>query len=251
MTNGDAHTDARIALRGVRFGYLSRSLWRSGIPSTFACDALDIPPGLSLLLGPNGAGKSTLLKLAAGVERPAAGTILIEGHDLWRDEVAARRPIAYVPEQPDLSPYATIREVVRLVASVRVDGVAVQEIAEQALVRVGLADLGNRTVRELSMGQKRRALFAAALIGDPTVILLDEPLETMDRSMRALILEWLEQRVADGAAAVVATHELDPFVTLAARVIVVRGGEARVIDDLPHNPAARLTLLDELARGVR
>ena len=249
MTTNVADT-APISLREVRFGYVSRSVWRSGVSPSFACDTLDIHAGLSLLLGPNGAGKSTLLKLVAGVEKPSAGRVTVEGYDLWRDEVAARRAIAYVPEQPDLSPYATIREVVRLVASLRVEREKVEDAAESALLRVGLAELGNRTVREVSMGQKRRALFAAALIGSPSVILLDEPLETMDRSTRVLILEWLQQRLADGATAVVATHELDPFAMLATRVIFVRDGLPRVIEDLPADPEARLALLDALARGV-
>ncbi len=249
MSDAPTAASAPISLRGVRFDYVSHSPRRVAAPPTFACDSLDIPSGLSLLLGPNGAGKSTLLKLVAGIERPSAGQVLIHGHDLWRDEIVARRPIAYVPEQPDVSPYATIREVVRLVASLRVEREAVEGAAEHALVRVGLADLGHRTVRELSMGQKRRALFAAALIGDPRVVLLDEPLETMDRATRAMILEWLEERVAQGALAVVATHELEPFVPLVTRVIVVRHGTPMTIDDLSHEVAGRLARLDDLARG--
>jgi ABC-type multidrug transport system ATPase subunit len=238
-----------IAFRGVRFGYLGRPSWRSAPPPVFTCEALDVGPGLSLLLGPNGAGKSTFLRLAAGIEQPDAGRVLVAGHDLWREEIAARRPIAYVPEQPDLSPYATIREVVRLVAALRVERDAVEPTAEEALERVGLAELAHRTVRELSMGQRRRALFAAALIGDPTVVLLDEPLETMDRAMRETIVGWLGQRIAAGAAAVVATHELEPFVPLATRAIVVRDGSPRVVEPLQEEPGHRLARLDELARG--
>jgi ABC-type multidrug transport system ATPase subunit len=249
MNGMTGDTMVAISFRDVRFGYMARPSWRTPAPAIFSCDALDIGAGLSLLLGPNGAGKSTLLKLAAGVERPDAGRVLVTGHDLWREEVPARRPIAYVPEQPDLSPYATIREVVMLVASLRGERRSAGEVAELALERVGLADLGNRTVRELSMGQRRRALFAAALIGDPTVLLLDEPLETMDRGTRSFIVDWLEERVAAGATAVVATHEIEPFVSLAGRAILVRDGSPRMIDPLPEDTATRLELLDGLARG--
>ena len=80
---------------------------------------LEISPGLTLLLGPNGCGKSTLLKMAAGIERPDSGRVEIDGRDLWVDEAAARRGLAYVPEQPDLTPYATVREVAPLIAASR------------------------------------------------------------------------------------------------------------------------------------
>src|SRR3569832_2415171 len=101
-----------ISLRDDRFGYTR------GTPA-FSCEAMDVGPGVTLLLGPNGAGKSTLLKLISGVEQPTAGSVRIDGHDLWDDEVAARAALAYVPEHPDLTPYATVGEVLGLVCRLR------------------------------------------------------------------------------------------------------------------------------------
>src|SRR4051812_17081641 len=118
---------------------------------------LDIEPGLNIVVGPNGAGKSTLLRIAAGVERPTRGTVMIDGLDLWRDEAAARRHIAYVPEHPELTPYASIADVLQLTARLRG---APSSSAAEVLDRVGLLELAWHTVRELSMGQRRRALFA-------------------------------------------------------------------------------------------
>mgnify|MGYP003694675093 CR=1 FL=1 len=103
----------RISFRGVRFAY------QAGV-TVLDVPELEIGPGLTLLRGANGAGKTTLLRLAAGVERPDAGTIAIDGRDLWVEEARARKPIAYVPEQPDLTPYATIAEILSLVARLRV-----------------------------------------------------------------------------------------------------------------------------------
>jgi hypothetical protein len=128
-----------IALRNVRFSYGKGNV-------ALACDQLDVGPGVTLLLGPNGAGKSTLLKLVAGVEHPTAGTVAIDGHDLWRDEIASRAALAYVPEHPDLTPYATVAEVLGLVCRLR--GRPVTE-SEEALATVGLDGLGYRSVREL------------------------------------------------------------------------------------------------------
>jgi len=228
-----------IVLRGVRFGY------SEGEPVLDRVD-LDIPAGLTLLLGPNGCGKSTLMRIAAGVERPDAGSVAIDGHDLWKDEVAARASLAYVPEQPDLTPYATLEEILALVCRLR--GAPIARAAE-ALERVGLAGLGRRSVRELSMGQRRRAVLAAARIGSPRTILLDEPLETLDRAMREEVLAWVEGLRASGATIVIVTHDIDPFARSAARAVTVRGSSPVVRDPLPPDVAERQALLESLARG--
>jgi ABC-type multidrug transport system ATPase subunit len=207
---------------------------------------LEIPPGLTLLLGPNGCGKSTLLKLAAGIERPDSGRIEIDGRDLWVDEAAARRGLAYLPEQPDLTPYATVREIVDLVCRLRGEP---RERGREALARVGLGDLGHRSVRELSMGQRRRAVLAAALVGEPRHALLDEPLEAMDRGAREDLLAWTDRLVAAGAAVVVVSHDIEPFVPRAARALAVQGGRCVDAGPLPADPAARLARLDRMARG--
>ena len=228
-----------IAFRGVRFSY-ARAV-------ALQCDALDVGPGVTLLLGPNGAGKSTLLKLAAGVEQPTSGTVAIDGHDLWRDEVAARASVAYVPEHPDLTPYATVGEVLGLVCRLRGRPIA---DGERALATVGLDELGVRSIRELSMGQRRRAVLAAAFIGEPTTLLLDEPLEAMDRAMRAWLTSWITDASARGATVLIATHDIDPFIELAARAVVVTRGVPELLEPLPTDPTTRRSMLDAWARGI-
>jgi ABC-type multidrug transport system ATPase subunit len=146
---------------------------------------LEVQPGLSLLLGPNGCGKSTLLKLSSGVEIPDSGKIDIDGHDLWREEILARKGLAYVPEHPDLTPYASIKEILDFVCRLR--GRSLEE-GKKALAFFGLQHLAHRTIRELSMGQRRRAVFAACFVGTSSHILLDEPLEGMDRHIQKEIL---------------------------------------------------------------
>jgi ABC-2 type transport system ATP-binding protein len=228
-----------IELRDVRFSY--------GGTVALQCDRLEVGPGVTLLLGPNGAGKSTLLKLIAGVEHPTAGMVSVDGHDMWRDEIAARAAIAYVPEHPDLTPYATVGEVLGLVCRLR--GRPVED-GERALATVGLDGLGDRSVRELSMGQRRRAVLAAAFIGEPNNLLLDEPLEAMDRAMRSWLTSWITSASERGATVVVATHDVEPFVSLAKRAIVVAGGVPQMIDPLPPDTETRAALLDRSARGA-
>ncbi|MBN2265808.1 MAG: ABC transporter ATP-binding protein [Candidatus Aminicenantes bacterium] len=206
-----------------------------------------LAPGLCLLLGPNGCGKSTLLKLAAGVERPDEGRILVEGADLWKDEARARRALAYLPEFPDITPYAAVRDVMRLVCRLRGEP---DEAGDRALGTFGLTDDAGRSVRELSSGQRKRALFAAAFIGRPAHILLDEPLDALDRQVADDVLAWVRLRLADGATLAVVSHAIEPFVDLATVALTVREGLVEKHETLPRSPRDRFRLLDALARGI-
>lgn len=206
-----------------------------------------LAPGLTLLLGPNGCGKSTLLKLAAGVERPDAGQILVDGADLWKEEAESRRKLAYLPEFPDITPYAALRDVLRLVCRLRREPVAA---GERALETFGLADEAGRSVRELSSGQRKRALFAAATVGHPPHVLLDEPLDALDRQIADEVLAWIRRRIADGATLAVVSHAIEPFAELATRALTVRDGLVEQHEGLPGWSEDRLKLLDRLARGT-
>jgi ABC-type Mn2+/Zn2+ transport system ATPase subunit len=100
------------------------------------------------------------------------------------------------------------------------------------------------------MGQRRKAVLAAALVGTPSHLLLDEPLEAMDRGARDDVLAWIDRLLAAGAAVLVVSHELEPFVQRAARAVTVTAGRCAVFDPLPGDPAERLALLERLARGM-
>ena len=228
-----------IQVEGVRFAY------ETGAPVLDGLD-LRIGAGLTLLVGPNGCGKSTLLKLVAGVERPDEGRVTIAGRDLWRDEVAARRPLAYVPEHPDLSPYASLLEVLRLVCRLRDEPEA---RAVTALAEAGLADRAQASVRQLSAGQRRRALLAAAWVGRPRVVLLDEPLESLDRGLQDRVLAWIAGLVAEEATVVVVSHQIEPFAAMATSAVTVWQGKAKGPFALPPDAGERTALLEGLARG--
>lgn len=203
-------------------------------------------PGLTILVGPNGCGKSTLLKLAAGVERPDRGRILVDGLDLWEREVEARRKLAYLPEFPDITPYATLDDVLRLVCRLRGEP---RRAGAEALERFGLAAESGRSVRELSSGQRKRALFAAAFVGRPDHVLLDEPLDSLDRQIADDVLRWIGERTAAGATMVVVSHAIEPLAGLVTRAVTVHDGSAGLHEDVPGDGAARLRFLDALARG--
>ena len=203
-----------IELRDVTFGY-------DPAHALLEVPALRIEAGLTLVVGPNGAGKSTLLRLVAGVEAPRTGTITIGGCDLWRDEIAARRHLAYVPEAPELTPYARVVDVLQLVAALR--GAPLDSVL-YALDRVGLFELRRRTVRQLSMGQRRRAMLATALVGEPRAVILDEPLETLDAEMREFVRGWVAGLRDRGALILLATHDRAAFRPIVDGVLSVRAG---------------------------
>lgn len=189
-----------IEVRDLAFAYGQTDVL-DGVEASFGS-------GLHLILGPNGCGKSTLMRLIAGIEMGSRGSVTVDGLDLWADEAAARRQLTYVPEHPDLTPFATLREVVRLVARLRgrpdVEG-------DAALDLLGIAELHRRTVRELSLGQRRRALLATARIATPRHVLLDEPLDALDRRTRADVIAWIEELAAADHTVLIISHDLEPF----------------------------------------
>lgn len=227
-----------ITFEDVSFAYLSEN-------SVLDSLSVSLEPGLTLLVGPNGCGKSTILKIAAGVEKPDRGRVLVDGLDLWKDEVEARRHLAFLPEQPDVTPYATLGEVLGLVCRLRGEP---RSRGFEALALFGLGDEVRSSIREFSLGQKKRALFATAFIGRPGHLLLDEPLDALDRAIQDTVLAWIGERVLLGATVVVVSHEIQPFAELATRAATVRDGRA-VLSELPRDKARRLSRLEDLARG--
>ena len=212
-----------LRMEAVAFAYDDRS-------RIFTDLNLDVPSGVTLLQGENGAGKTTLLKLAAGVEKPDAGRVLVNGADLWRQEVAARSDLAFLPQEPDVTPFATIREVLRLVCRLRSQPA---EQVDEVLAETDLEAEADLSIRELSRGQRRRVLLAAAWIGTPRTAILDEPLDAMDEGWRGRIHEWLEEFRKNGGLALVATHEAGSLAELADRLLVLRDGEIRELDSPP------------------
>ncbi|MBN1274154.1 MAG: ABC transporter ATP-binding protein [Candidatus Aminicenantes bacterium] len=229
----------KIVFNGVNFSYLP------GVPILEDVN-LELENGLTLLLGPNGTGKSTFLKMAAGIEMCEKGKILINGYDLWKEEVLSRRNLVYVPEQPDLTPYATVKEILDLVCRVRNEKL---EKAKEMVKRSGLEGLERRTVRELSMGQRRRAVFAAAWIGNSHIILLDEPMEGLDRRIQTTILEWIQKKIQMGALGVIVSHDVSPYVSLTSQGLTIVRGKMLHFKNLPPDNKQKKRFLEKLAEG--
>ena len=156
------------------------------------------------LLGENGVGKSTLLRIVAGVLAPDAGEVTLAGQSMLAADGAVRRRLGYVPEHPDALPHLTVRELLRLCAALKH-----APLPDDALLaRLGADLLLDRRSHALSLGQRRRAFLAAALVGEPALLVLDEPSNGLDPAGVAMLAALLRERCAAGAAVLVATHDL-------------------------------------------
>lgn len=173
-------------------------------------------PGVHALRGPNGIGKSTLLRVLAGIEEPDAGTVWIAGIDLQADPAAAKARLAYAPDECPVYPFMTGRELLAFVAWAKACEVsaAVLDIVE----RFGLARHLDTRCGDMSLGTQKKLMIAAAWIGEPSVLLLDEPSNGLDANARALLIELLAAKSRD-AVVLVSTHDQEFARALGAQVI--------------------------------
>ena len=185
---------------------------------------LEVRPGeLVGLIGPNGAGKSTALKILTGQLLPDAGVARVGGHDLRAEPIPARRQLGYVPQDAGVEPFLTGEEVLRFVATLR--GVEPEPIATELLEKFSLSDARRRLTREYSEGMQRRLAIAAALIGDPRALVLDESLNGLDPRGARLMKEALEERRAAGTAILMTGHFLETMERVCTRVALLHDGK--------------------------
>jgi spermidine/putrescine transport system ATP-binding protein len=177
------------------------------------------------LLGPSGCGKTTLLRLIAGFEEPTAGDILLEGRSL-AGVPPERRDVNVVFQSYALFPHLTVHENVAFGPRMRrLPASEIESRVVEALRLVRLDGLGARHPRQLSGGQQQRVALARALVNRPRVLLLDEPLSALDRSLRLAVQEELKALQREtGITFVHVTHDQSEALSLADRVVVMRGG---------------------------
>jgi ABC-type multidrug transport system ATPase subunit len=172
------------------------------------------------IVGKNGCGKSTLLMAVAGVLAPRDGRIGIAGANVWgttRDRVAARRALGYVPELADPPGFLLAGELWALCAAARSVGAPSAELVD----RLGLDELRELALDRMSLGQRRRACIAAALLGAPALLVLDEPDNGLDARRLDALEALLRAHAAAGGAALVATHDAALLERLRARIVSI------------------------------
>lgn len=187
---------------------------------------LAIPRGcLFGLLGPNGAGKSTLINILAQLVNKSAGEVQVWGFDLDKRPRDVASAIGVVPQELNIDPFFTPRELLDLQAGLY--GVPKAERrTDEILAAVGLSDRADSYARTLSGGMRRRLLVAKALVHNPPVLVLDEPTAGVDVGAKAEIHELIRALAAAGAAILLASSDLPELLLVCDRVIALRGGVA-------------------------
>jgi ABC-2 type transport system ATP-binding protein len=199
--------------------------------------SLTVAPGEVFgLLGPNGSGKSTALRLLLGFLRPTLGTATIAGHDCWHDGVAARRHVAYLPGELRLYENMTGRQLVRFLGRLRgrPDGVEVNRLARRFDI-----DLA-RPIAQLSSGMKRKVALLQVLVPHAPLLILDEPTNTLDPTMRDELLDQLRQAREHGQAVLFSSHVLGEVERVCDRVGVLQRGRLVHVQAMAELRDARL-----------
>lgn len=180
---------------------------------------------LYALLGPNGAGKTTTLRMVAGLLAPDAGAIAVFGVDAVADPPAAKRLVAWAPDEPMLYDRLNPMEYLEFVAGLwGVAPAVAQPRAEELLKLLGLWDDRAQRCEGFSRGMKQKTALAGALIHDPRLLILDEPLTGLDAAVARQVKELLQDRVRGGATVILTTHILEVAERMADRIGIIQHG---------------------------
>ncbi|NMB74559.1 MAG: ABC transporter ATP-binding protein [Myxococcales bacterium] len=199
---------------------------RFGSYTAVADLSLEIPDGeIFGFLGPNGAGKTTTIKIMAGLMRPNAGLVRIEGVDLMADPRRAKELVGYVPDRPFLYDKLSARETLSFTAGLfGVEPARGRERAEELLALFALLPWADELVESYSHGMKQRLTLACALLHRPRVLLVDEPMVGLDPRGALLVKELLRRFAAGGGTVFLSTHSLEVAEELCQRVGILHQG---------------------------
>ena len=208
---------------------MTDALVLEGLTKVFAKPAVDnlslrVRAGeLYALLGPNGAGKTTTLRMVAGLLKPTSGSIRVFGVDALADPSAAKQIIAWAPDEPMLYDRLTPMEYLEFVAGLwGVDAKEGRARAEQLLKFLGLWEQRDQRCESFSRGMKQKAALAGALIHEPRLLILDEPLTGLDAAVSRQVKDLLLERVKAGATVILTTHILEVAERIADRIGIIQ-----------------------------
>ncbi len=201
--------------------------------------SLDIGPGVLGLLGPNGAGKSSLMRIIATVMKPSSGSVRWNGSDTAAKPDSVRSQLGYLPQDAGVYPNLNAREFLRYMAALKgLSGRTAERNIDQLLEELNLAAAGNRPLGGFSGGMKQRVGIAQALLGDPQIVVVDEPTVGLDPEERSRFRELITG-IAGDRIVILSTHIVSDVETIAERVVMISGGTV-IADASPDVLAAQL-----------
>ena len=219
---------------------------------------VSIPPGITGLLGPNGAGKSTFMKLMTGQLKPSKGSVQVLGEPIWANPSVYLR-IGFCPEQDAF--YDRMTGLEWVTALVRLNGLSDDEAvaaAKSALEKVDLMDAADKKIGAYSKGMRQRVKLAQALVHDPDMLILDEPLTGMDPIMRRRTIKFIKEWARAGKHIIVSSHILHEIESMTSNILLINNGRIvaegnvhtirELIDTHPHTVYIRAADTRALAR---
>ena len=232
----------------IEFDHVGRNY---GTKVAVADLSLAIPRGeLFALLGPNGAGKTTTIRMLVGLLQPSRGSVRVCGHDVVRDPRAAHLHIGYVPDEPCLYDKLTGREFLWFIADMF--GMPRHTAAgriDHEIEQFELGDFADDLAESYSLGMKQRLVFAASLLHDPDVLVLDEPMVGLDPRSVRIVKDLLANRTAEGMTVFMSTHTLAMAEEMADRLGIMVRGRLRflgTVDELRDQMAVEAPTLEQL-----
>lgn len=189
--------------------------------------SLSVSPGMFGLLGPNGAGKTTLMKILATLLEADAGSAAFDNLDLLHDKMATRRILGYLPQEFGFYPSLNARQTLNYFAKLKgvADGNERNRLVAALLERVNLADVAAQRVGAFSGGMKQRLGIAQALIGQPRLIIVDEPTAGLDPEERLRFHNLLSELAGDETVVILSTHIVSDISNLCSQMAIIRKGE--------------------------
>ena len=189
--------------------------------------SLTIPRGeFFAMLGPNAAGKTTTIKLLTGLVKPTSGRARICGFDIQAQPIEARRRLAYVPDFPFLYDKLTAWEFFRFTGEMfQLDLARIEKNAQELVSRFHLEEFADRTLEGLSHGTRQRIAIVSALLHDPEVFVIDEPMVGLDPQHARVVKDVLKERSLTGTTVLVSTHQLEIAEEMADRIGIILGGK--------------------------
>ena len=237
-----AHPVPALAVRG-----LHKSFDR---PAVDGLDLVVRGAEFYTLLGPNGAGKTTTLRMVAGLLQPDAGDIAVFGIDRLADPVSAKQVMAWVSDEPMIYDKLTPYEYLEFVAGLwSVDAATAQARADELIEWLGLAPHAHERCESFSRGMRQKVALAGALVHDPRLIILDEPLTGLDAGSARQVKDVLLQRVRAGGTVLMTTHILEVAERMAERIGVIAKGRLiaeGTLEELRQRAGRRDTSLEDI-----
>ncbi len=188
--------------------------------------SLTVRPGeFFCVLGPNAAGKTTTIRMLAGLIKPTSGSARIAGFDVQTDPLAARQRLAYVPDFPFLYEKLTPWEFFRFMGELfRMSEAGIQQAGKELFPRLGLEPFASKLIEGLSHGTRQRVAIAAALMHDPEVFIIDEPMVGLDPQHARVVKDILKKRALRGMTVFLSTHQIAMAEEMADRIGIIDKG---------------------------